>query len=93
MTKNEISYTLSKLGISNPTDFIKLDNRVLYISFSDATKTKAILNTIQYKFDFDNEVVIQKRLRKNGTEICYPGTNTPCYNVYSFSSVINIGLK
>ena len=96
MTKNEIRYAFNQLGI-NPDDytntFTSFDDDILYISFSDAAKTKLMDKTSQFKFDMTNECVIQRRLNPRGNIICYPGTTTPCYNVFSFDAIINVGRK
>lgn len=96
MTKNELTYAFKQFGIdpNNYTNnFTTVDDEILYISFSDATKTKLMDQKSQFKFDMSNEVVIQRRLNPRGNVICYPGTSDPCYNIFSFDSIISVGRK
>ena len=96
MTKSGIENSFKKLGLTlSSNTWYDLSDIVFQLVFSDAMKTKKTDKTHRYKFDFDNEVIIQKRviLDKDGNvkrDICYPGTEETCLNILSFDSLMNI---
>lgn len=95
MTKSAIIYTFNKFGISLPSsgksDWLNLEENIFYLIFSDSSKTKKMDKLSQYQFDMTNEVIVQRRLRKDKkTVICYPKTDVPCLNVFSFDSLLNV---
>ena len=101
MTKTGIINLFGKYGIdlendltNGKSEWYKLDKAIFYMSFSDAMKTKKMDKNSEYQFDMTNEIIIQRRTvtLKNGNTkiICYPGTETPCYNVFSFDSLLNV---
>lgn len=94
MTKQEIIYVFDKYGIKVPlsgtTDFLDLSDKIFYLTFADATKNRKTDSKILFKFDSGNEVIIEKRIRSDGKDICYPGTETTCLNVYSYESLLNV---
>lgn len=95
MTATGIKNAFKKLGVNldTSTGFIQLEDVVFQFVFSDAMKTKKTDKNTQFKFDFTNEIIVQKRTikTKNGEkDICYPGTDITCYNVFTFDSLLNI---
>ena len=94
MTKNDIIYIGKQLGITLPntgsSDFMFLPN-VSYITTSK--NTIECTENVLFKFDMTNEVLIESKIGAIGRAIKYPGTNTPCLNVYSFSSISTFGRK
>ena len=98
MTKAELIYVMSNYGIELPssgtTEYFKLHNQILDISFSDATKTKMTDKNYEYKFDMNNKVIIQRRISPmTGKVICYPGTDKECVNVFGIEAVYNFSSR
>ena len=94
MTKTDIIQSFNKFGITLPSsgksDFMRLEQNIHHIIFSDSNKWKRTDKYNEYQFDMTNEVIVQRRVRKDGKVICYPKTDVPCLNVFSFDSLLNI---
>ena len=96
MTKNEVIFSLNKLGITLPktgkTEFLPL-KPIAYISLTKLENKYIDPSAMRFKFDMDNELLecyIGKTVGDEFLIKCYDNTTTPCLDVYDFSEIVCI---